>query len=233
MTPMAAADELWAKLLQDAEALAKEHMSGYDPSHDWAHVQRVRQWAMHLATTVEGPIDRHVVELCALFHDVCDAKYSDTPLPSILGPFFDAHPGVMSESQLDLIYRVIPSVSWSTEVKLRASHQWTEWHDQSRELAVVQDADRLDAVGAVGVMRCAAYSSSKNVLLLDPKESMKVHANGSKPVPTAQAHFHEKLLHIKDRMKTRAGRIEAEKRHQTMLDFLDALSREQDTTRSE
>lgn len=91
---------------------------------------------------------------------------------------------------------MVPSVSWSTEKKLRAAGEWSAWHDTCAELHAVQDADRLDAIGAVGVMRCAAYSATKNRILIESDD-----AEEEQEGETAEAHFHDKLLKIKDRMK--------------------------------
>ena len=87
--------------------------------------------------------------------------------------------------------RIIPSVSWSTEKKLRSQGEWKEWHNACGELHAVQDADRLDAIGAVGILRCAAFSGAKGRKLLEDDED-----GGS-----AEGHFEEKLLLIRERMK--------------------------------
>lgn len=121
------------------------------------------------------------------------AKYDpNASISSILQPFF-SHPAaqLLAASQRDLILRVIPNVSWSTEKKLRQAGQWSEWHETCSELHAVQDADRLDAVGAVGVMRCAAYSAVTGRRLL----------NDDGGDDTAEGHFGDKLLLIRERMK--------------------------------
>jgi uncharacterized protein len=87
--------------------------------------------------------------------------------------------------------QIVPNVSWSTESKLRKAGEWTDWHNTCPELHAVQDADRLDAVGAVGVMRCAAFSGVKGRRLLDDAEGSD----------SAEGHFADKLLLIRDRMK--------------------------------
>ena len=107
----------------------------------------------------------------------------------------------MRPEQIALIYAIIPSISWSTEKTLRAAGQWTEWHDTCPELAVVQDADRLDAIGAVGVMRCAAYSAVKGRELLSESSDGSGENRGDED--SAEGHFYDKLLKIKDRMKVR------------------------------
>ena len=144
------------------------------------------------------------------FRDRTDraAKYDSAPLSTTLGPFYSSlpSPSPLSASQIDLIARIVPSVSWSTETKLRASGGWGEWHDACAELHCVQDADRLDAVGAVGIMRCAAFSGAKGRVLLDGRDGDD----------SAEGHFADKLLKIRDRMKTACGKEEAERRHATV-----------------
>jgi uncharacterized protein len=109
---------------------------------------------------------------------------------------------------------------------MHAQGQWGAWHEACAELSCVQDADRLDAIGAVGVMRCSAFSGAKNRKLLATDE------------PSAESHFDEKLLHIKDHMKvstligradeTEHGSKEAARRQETMLVFLESLRRERE-----
>ncbi|KAL1405190.1 hypothetical protein Q8F55_008815 [Vanrija albida] len=199
------------------EALVKHHMQQYDPSHDWAHVDRVRNVALGLGKTLPGA-DIVVIELAALMHDLADAKYSQsTSLPDNVTRLLDEEPG-LSRHQIDTILRIVPAVSYSTEKKLRAAGAWGEWHDTCAELHAVQDADRLDAIGAIGVMRCAAFSGAKNRVLLEREPNVAG--------VSCEGHFYDKLLKIKDLMKTDAGRQEAEQRHATMVSFLDALNQE-------
>ncbi|KAL7423557.1 hypothetical protein Q5752_001137 [Cryptotrichosporon argae] len=201
-----------------SEALVKAHMAKYDPSHDWAHVERVRNTALRLARTLPG-VDVVVVELAALFHDLADAKYSPTAsLTSLLEPITSLPSfSAVSPAQLALVLRIVPAVSYSAETRLRAAGEWTGWHATCAELHAVQDADRLDAVGAVGVLRTAAYSGAKRRVLLEGTEE---------PGASCEAHFADKLLQVKGWMKTEAGRREAETRHQTMVAFLEALEAE-------
>ncbi|WVR05570.1 hypothetical protein IAU60_002589 [Kwoniella sp. DSM 27419] len=210
-----------AELIKRAEDFVRTQMAGYDPSHDFAHVHRVRKLALRIARSITPQPDMLVVELAALFHDLT-GKYitADTPsLAVMLAHLLDLPP--LTSSQAELILQIVPSVSYTSELKLHASNQWT-WQTTCSELHAVQDADRLDAVGGVGIMRCAAYSCKANRKLLEEPES---GAEGDSE-GTAESHFEDKLLKIRDRMKTPFGRQEAEKRHQTMLDFLSALERE-------
>ncbi|CAD6584727.1 MAG: hypothetical protein TREMPRED_003945 [Tremellales sp. Tagirdzhanova-0007] len=188
-----------------AEEMVQKHMAAYDPSHDWPHVERVRDTALHIAGTLEPAPDMLVVELAALFHDMA-AKYGlTTALPSLLEPFF-ARPSTIrhvSILQRELILRIIPSVSWTCEANLRSTQGWTRWHESCAELHAVQDADRLDAIGAIGIMRVSAFSGAKGRILLECGTEQ-----------SAERHFADKLLKVRDRMKTAWGKAEAEKRHQ-------------------
>ncbi|KAI0346522.1 hypothetical protein BDW22DRAFT_1352633 [Trametopsis cervina] len=224
-----------ANVIASAEKLMVETMAKYDPSHDAFHVQRVRRTALHLARTISSSSrspshtpDLLTIELAALLHDVLDKKYVSAAAASdpyaFFLPFFenarDAH-GVdlVSDGRAAIVARVVANVSWSTEKALRASGGIEEWHRECVELHCVQDADRLDAIGAFGIMRCAAYSAATNRPLHAPEDD-PAHAD------TAIQHFHDKLLHIREQLKTEPGKRMAEKRHQFMLEFLAATKEE-------
>ncbi|KAF9041055.1 hypothetical protein BDZ89DRAFT_1060341 [Hymenopellis radicata] len=198
-----------------AEALMVKTMARYDPSHDRYHVQRVRKTALALANALPTMPDLLVVELAALLHDVLDKKYVSTELAA--DPY--ASVDIIKDGRARQITQIIDNVSWSTEKKRRASGEWGQWHDECIELHCVQDADRLDAIGAFGVMRCAAYTSSTNNPLHTPPKDPLL------PVSAVQ-HFSDKLIHIHERLKTEPGRIMGQKRHKLILDFMDAISDE-------
>ncbi|KAI0635769.1 hypothetical protein C8Q77DRAFT_1170039 [Trametes polyzona] len=225
-----------AVVIAAAQELMVKTMARYDPSHDAFHVQRVRKTALQLARTVLGTLpeekrpDLLTVELAALLHDVLDKKYvtaeeAADPYAFFL-PFFTkaaSHSGVdlVKDGRARLITRIIENVSWSTEKKLIAADMIEPWHRECIELHCVQDADRLDAIGAFGILRCAAYSAATNHALHTPKDD-PAHET------SAIQHFYDKLLHIKDRLKTEPGKELAEKRHNLMLDFLRAIEEEYD-----
>ncbi|KAH7108346.1 hypothetical protein BKA62DRAFT_18803 [Auriculariales sp. MPI-PUGE-AT-0066] len=202
-----------------AEQLMRDAMAHNDPSHDALHVFRVRHTALALARAQpEGTVDLLVVDLAALLHDILDRKYLPkdavtTDPRQHFAPFFASHADALSPAQAELVVRVIDNMSWTTEKKLRAAGQWGEWHDSCLELHCVQDADRLDAIGAIGVMRCAAYSARVNGPLYVPPEQPEA-------AESAIQHFHDKLVHIRDRLKTQRGKELGEQRHRFLLDFL-------------
>ncbi|KAF8972165.1 hypothetical protein BDZ97DRAFT_1650219 [Flammula alnicola] len=193
-------------------------MARYDPSHDKYHVQRVRKTALALARSIFPAPDLLTVELAALLHDVLDKKYvsaeeSADPYAFFL-PFFnsmaDSHGiDLIKDGRAMEISRIVDNTSWSTEEKLREADKWTDWHDHCVELHCVQDADRLDAIGAFGIMRCAAYSTVTNRPLHTPSDDPE----NSK---TAIQHFHDKLLKIRERLKTEPGRKLGDKRHKVV-----------------
>lgn len=118
-------------------------------------VDRVRRTALSLSRSLPTQPDLLVLELAALFHDLNDAKYASTSGPvstaSILEPFFSGPGQEVTAEQQKEVCRVVDNVSWSKEKKLRARGEWEDgWREKSLELACVQDADRLDAIGGFG-----------------------------------------------------------------------------------
>ncbi|KAH7884423.1 hypothetical protein F5I97DRAFT_1812267 [Phlebopus sp. FC_14] len=212
--------------LAAAEKLMVETMARYDPSHDAFHVERVRKTALSLARSLsETKPDLLVVELAALLHDVLDKKYvspADAADPyAYFLPFFESLTtdhglDLVTDERARLIVRIVENVSWTTEKKLREMGKLEEWHTTCVELHCVQDADRLDAIGAFGIMRCAAYSAAVNRPLHAPPGRLD----------TAVQHFYDKLLHIKDRLKTEPGKAMGAQRHQLMLQFLHSVQEE-------
>ncbi|KAF8338391.1 hypothetical protein F5887DRAFT_1062986 [Amanita rubescens] len=215
-------------VINEAEKIMIGTMSRYDPSHDAFHVQRVRRTALAIARSLNPNPDLLTVELAAILHDVLDKKYigpeqASGPYSFFL-PFFqrvkDEHGiNLIDDGRARQIALIVDNVSWTTEKKLRETGQWTKWHDECVELHCVQDADRLDAIGAFGVMRCAAYSAVTNHALHAPP--------GDPALPSsAIQHFHDKLLHIKDRLKTSLGKALGEKRHELLIGFVHSVEDE-------
>ncbi|KAF9478330.1 hypothetical protein BDN70DRAFT_880100 [Pholiota conissans] len=211
-------------VIREAEKVMVEAMARYDPSHDRYHVQRVRKTALLLARSIVPTPDLLTVELAALLHDVLDRKYVSAEQASDPYGFFlpifasmaeaqDADAGdvldLVKDGRAKIIAQIIDSVSWSTEKKLRENGKWGSWHDQCMELHCVQDADRLDAIGAFGIMRCAAYSTVTNRPLHTPSDDPE-------SPHTAIQHFHDKLLHIHERLKTAPGKKLGDKRHKAV-----------------
>jgi uncharacterized protein len=140
-------------------------------------VQRVRKTALFIADVVESgergqAVDRLVVELAALLHDVLDKKYVSTEVAAdpygFFLPYFTRWSklhgvDLISDGRARTIARIVDSVSWTTEKRLRAAGEWSSWHETTLELHCVQDADRLDAIGAFGELHI--YTMRRMVIL--------------------------------------------------------------------
>ncbi|EPQ27482.1 uncharacterized protein PFL1_05020 [Pseudozyma flocculosa PF-1] len=244
-------------LIRDAEAFVKRAFENHDPSHDWHHVNRVRQLALSLRNSpdvADEQLDLLVVELAALFHDLNDAKYAKTTVYSsgslpIISSFFDSHPSsyILDAVQRERIVKIVDNVSWSKDCRRREARQRShslgeepsqqekeldQWLDSCREFWCVSDADRLDAIGSIGIMRCAAFSAVKMRPLYVPPNNAQMDSRppaeqGEGYNGSAVAHFHEKLVKIRgDRLYTQAAKVEAERRQQMMESFLTELDLE-------
>ncbi|KAJ7585141.1 hypothetical protein C8J56DRAFT_949981 [Mycena floridula] len=213
--------------IDEAEKLMTVKMNAFaDSSHDVYHVQRVRKTAMVIAEAMPVKPDFFMIELAALLHDVMDRKYvsADVNPETFFREFFAS---VASKTAIDLnsdgrgeeIMRVIQNVSWTNERKLRENNLWSKWHEESLELHCVQDADRLDSIGAIGIMRCAAYNAAKyNALYLAPDDPLRSES--------AIDVFHDRLIHVYDRLKTDHGKLLGKKKHQLLVDFMAAADDE-------
>lgn len=200
--------------LQRIAAQVKEKFLQEGSGHDWWHIHRVRTTALDLARW-EGA-DLFITELAALLHDIADHKFHGGSLEA--GP---AAARVLMESEglpEALIGRVVQIIR---EVSYKGAG--VETPCSSPESACVQDADRLDAIGAIGIARAFAYGGSKGRLLYEPGAPPENHAD-FEAYRSAQGHtinhFHEKLLLLKDRMQTATGRDMALERHAFMEAFL-------------
>ncbi|KZP00492.1 hypothetical protein CALVIDRAFT_533502 [Calocera viscosa TUFC12733] len=195
-------------------------MANNDPSHDVHHVLRVRNTALRLARSMPASMTVNIwmVDMAALLHDINDHKYATSASGTTgLADIYDK----MNTARAATLKRIIDNVSWSKEKRKRADGTWSEWEEGCVELRCVQDADRLDAIGAFGIMRCAAFSAITN---------RPLYVAGNED--TAIAHFHDKLLKIAGSLKTEMGKQLGVKRHQAMLDFLAAVDDETRETSS-
>ena len=207
-------------IVDSALRFVREKLSDTESGHDWRHVYRVWKTAKRLAS--EEEVDTLVVELGALMHDIADSKFhknDETIGPRIAREFLEKQ-GLEPE-RTDHVIRIIENISFKGEKHVQAF--------RSRELDVVQDADRLDALGAIGIARAFSYGGYFKRPLYDPdmkprqgmgKEEYKSN-NG-----TTINHFYEKLLLLKDRMNTESGRRMAQARHMFMQEYLDEFYRE-------
>ncbi|KAA0956437.1 HD domain-containing protein [Planococcus kocurii] len=189
----------------------------FDASHDWQHIERVMKNAKMILQ--QETADAFIVELAVLLHDVSDPKYKK--------PEEDLERDILnrlelSDAQRQEIQKVIESVSFKGGNGKPAT---------SIEAKIVQDADRLDAIGAIGIARAFAYGGAKGRKLYDWNEQArtKMTENEYREAQTSSVtHFYEKLLLLKDQMTTKTGKHMAEERHEFMLIFLKQLQTETD-----
>lgn len=208
------------QIIRKTAEFARETLSGDGSGHDWWHVYRVWKTAVKIAKLEQA--DLFVAELAALLHDIADWKFHDGDE--------NAGPKVASAwlEKLNVEKEVIDHVCAIIEgVSFKGAGVKTPM--QTIEGRVVQDADRLDAIGAIGIARAFAYGGSKGREMHAPGENPVLHSsfdaykksNG----PTIN-HFYEKLLLLKDQMNTRAAKEMALERHQYMEQFLQRFYRE-------
>ena len=202
------------EIIQNAVLYVQESLAHAEAGHDWWHIYRVWQLSKTIAVGEEGSL--FVVELGALLHDIADSKFYGGD--EELGP---QKARVFLES-LQLDASVITAVEMIIRnISFKGGNEAQSF--KSIELDIVQDADRLDAMGAIGIARTFHYGGYKNRELYNP--AVAPNLNMSKEeykqsnAPTLN-HFYEKLLLLKDRMNTTTGKAMAEQRHLFMEQFL-------------
>ncbi|GGG05368.1 phosphohydrolase [Paenibacillus albidus] len=206
-------------LIEQTEAFVREQLGQDTTGHDWWHSDRVRNTAAVIAGIEKA--DVLICTLAALLHDVADEKLNPSKEEGLLKvrTWLDSH--LDNSGQIDHIMLIIDTMSFSGGSGAPMA---------TLEGQVVQDADRLDALGAIGIARTFVFSGAKGRPMHDPDiaprgESLqKEYRDYSKG--TAVNHFYEKLLKLKDLMNTSYGRKLAEERHQFMLGFLDQFYKE-------
>lgn len=212
-------------------------MAGLDGSHDFLHIERVLKLACTIAK-MEKVEDLELVQLGALLHDIADWKYSgsETAGPEKAKSWLESQNFDATRTQK--VVEIIEGIGFKNELGL-SLEEAAQRAANNPALAVVQDADRLDAIGAIGIARAFTFGGSKNRPLHDPScpvpttlerltkdQYVKRPSNGA----TLQ-HFYEKLLLLKDLMKTDSGRKLAAERHKYMEVFMEQFLAEWDGTR--
>jgi uncharacterized protein len=210
-------------VIQDSIAYIKKVLYGAESGHDWFHIERVWRTARYIWKQ-EGDGDLLTIELAALLHDISDAKFNggDEEKGSRLAGDFLREQGVDQE-RIEHIQAIIKHVSYKGG--------FPQDRIRTLEFQIVQDADRLDAIGAIGIARAFNYGGFKNRPIHHPDKALQEYEDSSayhkSDAPTIN-HFYEKLLKLKDLMNTSTGQAMAEERHRYMLDFLDQFYREWD-----
>lgn len=201
--------------IEQTIAFVQATLADAEAGHDWFHIERVYKNAVRINAIEKA--DDLIVALAALLHDIADAKFNngDEEIgPRIAGDFMRSIN--LPKTIVEHVQQIIRNLSYKASLG--------EISFASKELDVVQDADRLDAIGAIGIARAFTYGGYKNRVLYDP--NIKPNLNMSKEeyknstAPTIN-HFYEKLLRLKDLMKTDEGKKMAHQRHDFMLAYLE------------
>ncbi|OMP32132.1 HD domain-containing protein [Mangrovimonas sp. DI 80] len=210
------------QIIANTKTFVQEQLSKAEGGHDWFHILRVYNNAVHIGNTEN--VDLFVVQLGALLHDIADSKFYDGD--ETLGPKVAREFLFNQNVDSVIIEHVVNIIS---HISFKGGNEAQVF--KSPELDVVQDADRLDAIGAIGIARCFNYGGFKNRKLFDPE--IQPNLNMSKEEYKASTapsinHFYEKLLLLKDRMNTQTGKQIAEQRHAFMEAYLQQFYAEWD-----
>lgn len=202
------------KIIQRTEEYVAKEFSTEGSGHDWFHIDRVRKMAIRIG--IQEKCDLFVTEMAALLHDLDDWKISDSGTNSLSKTERWLRQVNLDPETSEKIIQIIQEVSFKGAK--------TETPVSSKEAAVVQDADRLDAIGAIGIARTFSYGGNRNRLIYNPEIPVELHddfqAYKKSDAPTIN-HFYEKLLLLKDRMNTKTAISIAEDRHRYMVNYLD------------
>ena len=202
------------KVLKQTESFVKKALSSEGTGHDWWHIERVRNNAKLINKLEKG--DSFIIDMAVLLHDVGDRKVinKDEDDYSIAENFLTKQK-VPPKLVIDIMH-IIKNMSFSKSLNRKAK-------DFSKEFYIVQDADRLDAIGAIGIARAFAYGGSKERLLYDPtKKAQKTNTtkNYQKLNSSTFHHFEEKLLLLKNLMNTKSAKQIAKDRHSYMKNYI-------------
>lgn len=201
------------QIIQRTEEYIRSVFEKEGSGHDWWHMHRVREAAMYIGKR-EGA-DLFLTEMLALLHDLDDWKFAEANDETLSRTKKWLYELGLDTSQVDLLEEMIGQISFkgAGEPDMPARI----------EAKVVQDADRLDAIGAMGIARAFAYGGSKGRMIYDPEAQPALHQTFDeykRSNSSSVNHFYEKLLLLKDRMNTETGKQLAEKRHTIMVNFL-------------
>ena len=204
-------------IVEKIQKLVKAQFDSLEGSHDWFHIERVLKMSLHIHEAEGG--DKEVIQLTALLHDISDHKYN--------GGNFEKGKDIAYQMIIDQggdeklahsVSEIIPKISFKGSL--------VEDSDICLEGRIVRDADRLDAIGAIGIARAFAYGGSKGRPLFNPDADPVNHKSKEDYLNSKSHtinHFYEKLLILKDRLHTSTAKSIAVKRQRLMLDYLEAF----------
>ncbi|MBV6880641.1 HD domain-containing protein [Epilithonimonas ginsengisoli] len=212
------------ELINKTIELVKEKLEGTESGHDWFHIERV--WKLSLKIQEKEGGDKLIIELASLLHDIADPKFhngDETIATKIVTEFLTEQK--VDQETIDKVIFIIENMSFKNRNEAPK--------DLPLELKIVQDADRLDAIGAIGIARTFNFGGYKNNLMYHPDIEPKLTQSKEeykKSNGTTINHFYEKLLLLKDLLNTKTAKEIAEHRHQFMLQFLDEFYKEWNVT---
>ena len=209
-------------IIDNTILFVKQQLENAEGGHDWFHIERVYKNALLIAEGEDCNLT--VVKLGALLHDIADSKFhggDETVGPKTARAFLESQ-----NVKEDIILHVIAIIE---NISFKGGNFEKQFH--SKELEIVQDSDRLDAIGAIGIARTFNYGGFKNRPLYNPNIQPNMNMNKEEyknsESPTLN-HFYEKLLLLKDKMNTETGKKIAQKRHDFMVTFLSQFYAEWD-----
>ncbi|WBV58565.1 HD domain-containing protein [Chryseobacterium daecheongense] len=209
-----------SSVIENTIDFVKEKLKGAEAGHDWFHIERV--WKLSRKIAENENCNKEVVELGALLHDIADPKFHDgdeTIALKVSREFLEEQH--VSEEIIGQVLFIIKNISFKNRGEAP--------QNLPIELKIVQDADRLDAIGAIGIARTFNFGGFKNNLMYHPDIKPKLNMSKEeykKSDGTTINHFYEKLLLLKDLMNTEKGKELAQERHEVMLQFLDQFYKE-------
>jgi len=201
-------------IIEKTVAYVKAYMSDKEAGHNWWHIERVWKNAKYIYRK-EQCGDIFLIELAALLHDIGDDKIDpETNGPELVGAFLSELK--LSDDKISAIREIMAKISFRDNLGQK--------YKRTDELDIVQDADRIDAIGAIGIARAFAYGGSLGNEIYNPEKAAReykskedYHRSDSSTIN----HFSEKLLLLKDKMNTETGKHLAEERHKYMEEFLE------------
>jgi uncharacterized protein len=210
------------QIIHATTGFVKEQLRAAEGGHDWFHIERVWRNALNILQSEPG--NRFIVELGALLHDIADHKFNNgNETIGVVKARVFLESLTVAEPVITHVEQIIRHISF------KGGHQSKAF--SSPELSIVQDADRLDAIGAIGIARAFNYGGFRGRAMydpsIDPVTAMTAEQYKASTAPTIN-HFYEKLLLLKDRMNTETGRKMALQRHRFMEVFLEEFYREWD-----
>lgn len=195
-----------SKIITAAEKWMQTHFENESTGHDWAHIKRVQKLSKKIQATEGG--DTFTIELAALFHDYSDTKLTNNPAEATKTLITWMEQQEVPSDVINQIIRIIQSISFKQgNNPIQAV---------TIEEKIVQDADRLDAIGAIGIARAFTYGGAHNREIV----------NLNNPQDTTLQHFYDKLLLIEAQLKTPTAKKLAKERQEIMQDFIHALEQE-------